>query len=218
MDIMSAARVVLFCVITVAVVNGQHLNFSPRELPWAIVDQTYIPPPLTVLGAAKCLDGDTNFTADGLPPGLTITGTGQIEGVPQRTGTYRVAIRAANSCDTVVKPATLFVTGAPILLVSADTLEFHYRRGGPQPRAQTITVSGSWPNLDYSFGGKDAAWVRAAPRRGRTPRVDASVTADYVEVSVVPADLAPGTHETQMKVSTWLGVNAHTVTVRLVIE
>jgi hypothetical protein len=218
MHFMNAFRTLCFCTIQVALGSAQGIDFRPAELPWAIVDQPYNPRPLVILGGG-CPAGDARFTAQGeLPEGLAITGAGQIEGVPQRTGIYRFAVRVADSCGATVKPVTLVVTGAPILVISTKALEFHYRRGGPLPEPQSMLVTGSWPNLAYRVDGQGTPWVRTAPKTGRIPRPGAAVEADAVEVHVSPEGLAPGAHEMLLTVSAWLAANAPTVRVRLVVE
>src|SRR5215467_2225836 len=50
------------------------LDFGSAELPWAVVDQPYTPPPLRVYGTARCPAGDVTFAVSGqLPPGLSLT-------------------------------------------------------------------------------------------------------------------------------------------------
>jgi hypothetical protein len=219
MHFMNVLRMLSCCAIQVALARAQGIDFNPAELPWAIVDEPYYPRPFAFRGEARCPAGDASFTAQGeLPEGLAITGTGQIGGVPQRTGTYRFAVRVADSCGVTVKPMILVVTGAPILVVSTKLIEFHYRRGGPPPEPQSMLVTGSWPNMAYRVDGQGTAWVRAAPRTGRIPRPGAAVVGDVVEVHVVPEGLASGAHEMQLVVSTGLAVNAPTVSVRLVVE
>jgi putative Ig domain-containing protein len=199
--------------------SGSALDFSSPELPWAIIDRPYTPPALNVYGAARCPAGDASFTAEGaLPPGLGITALGQITGVPSKIGVYRFVVRAADACGATAKPVSVLVTGAPILVLRGDTLEFHYRRGGAIPAPQALLVNGTWPNRAYYIDWPDAVWLHAIPRAGRTPKLGAALESDRVEISVEPGSLAPGSYEAKLRFWTWQGANVPTARVRLVIE
>jgi Putative Ig domain len=142
--------------------------------------------------------GDTSFTAENaLPPGLAMTALGQITGVPGKTGTYRFLVRAADTCSAVVKPMSLVVTGAPMLVLRADSLEFRYRRGDAMPAPHAILVNGTWPGLAY-YIDQSVPWLHAVPRAGRIPKPGDSVESDRVEISVEPSQLAPGVYETKL--------------------
>jgi hypothetical protein len=198
---------------------GSALEFSSDTLPRAVVDQPYTPPALLVYGAARCPAGDVTFTLDGaLPPGLQLTALGQITGVPGKTGIYNFRVRAADSCTATVKPLSIVVAGAPILIVRATTLEFHYRRGGAAPVSQSVLVASTWPDLPYYFDRPDVLWLHAVSRSGRTPRPGAAVEADRVEISVEPGALTPGRYEARLRFWTWQGANAPSVSVRLDVE
>ena len=82
----------------------------------------------------------------------------------------------------------------------------------------TLPYYGVFDNLAYRVDGRACPWVRASPRRGRLPRTGAASEADAVEVSVSPEGLAAGVFETTLTLSTWQGVNAPTVNVRLVVD
>jgi hypothetical protein len=199
--------------------RSQGLDFTPTELPWAVVDEAYMPPPLVVRGGTRCYSGEANFTAASeLPEGLAIDGVGQFSGVPRKTGTYRFRIRVADACSSKVRDMTLFVTGAPILVISVNVLDFRYTRGGPDPEPKALLVRGTWPDLPYSVDTHDVAWLRATPARGRVPRVGAAVDADRVAVSVAAGSLAPGVHEANLTFWTRQGASAPTVRVRLTVE
>lgn len=199
--------------------SGLALDFSAEELPWAIVDQPYTSPSLILEGAARCPAGDGSFTAQGaLPPGLAITGLGQFTGVPSRIGTYQIPVRAVNTCGAAVRPVTLVVTGAPILVVQTEALEFRWRRGSARPAPQSVLVSGTWPNTSYYIDRPEAPWLYASPSSGRIPKTGAAVEADRVEISVEPGQLTTGTYESRLSFWTWRGVNVPTVRVRFVVE
>jgi hypothetical protein len=199
--------------------SGAGLDFNGEELPWAIVDQPYTSPSLVLEGAARCPVGDGSFTVQGaLPPGLAMTGLGQFTGVPGTIGTYRISVRARDTCGGAVRPVTLVVTGAPILVVQTEALEFRCRRGGARPAPQSVLVSGTWPNTSYYIDRPEAPWLHAAPTSGRIPKTGAAVEADRVEISVEPGQLASGSYEAKLSFWTWRGVNVPTVRVRFVVE
>jgi len=60
--------------------------------------------------------------------------------------------------------------------------------------------------------------MRAAARSGHTPKIDAAVESDRVEVSVDPGKLAPGRYEAILRFWTWHGANNPKVQVSLLVE
>src|ERR1700722_15646967 len=198
---------------------SQGLDFTPTELPWAAVDNDYAPPPLVVKGETSCYAGPAAFTAAGdLPEGIALNSIGQFTGVPRKTGTYHFQIRVANQCSARVREATLFVTGAAILVVSSSTLEFRSAGGAPPPGARAFLVRGTWPDLAYSVDSHEVAWLRATPARGRVPRVGAGVDADRVMITVVPGSLVPGVYEGKLTFGARQVANVVNVRVRLTVE
>jgi hypothetical protein len=193
-------------------------QIGPAELPWAAVDRSYNQV-LTIRGGVLCADNDLRVRAEGaLPEGLDLTSSGQFTGIPIRTGVYRFLVRAENVCDASVRPYTLVVTGAPLLLVGQEEIEFHYRRGGPPPPPQRIQVRSTWPGQEYGVEKAGVPWLRAVPRSGRTPRAGAAVECDLVEVVADPADMAAGEYQATLRLWTWQGANAPAVQVRLKVE
>jgi len=147
-----------------------------------------------------------------------MTSLGQITGVPTRIGVYRFLVRAADACGVAVKPVGLVVMGAPILVLQAGALEFHYRRGDATPVSQSLLVNSTWPGLPYYFDRTDAPWLRAVPKAGRTPRPGAALESDRVDIDVEPGSLAPGKYQAQLRFWTWHGANAPVVTIHMVVE
>src|SRR5581483_3552187 len=167
------------------------------------------PPALAAYGAARCPAGDVSFSVEGdLPPGLGMTGLGQITGVPAKIGVYTFLVRAADSCSAIIKPLRIFVTGAPILIVPAATLEFRVPRGGPAPEPQAVSVSSNWPDLPYYIEYSDVHWLRAVARSARTPKQGAAFESDRVEISVQLGSLAAGTYEGHLRFWTPQGSNS----------
>jgi hypothetical protein len=206
----------MFCALPVI---AQGLDFTPTELPWAVVDEAYKPPPLLVKGGGNCHAGEATFTAASeLPEGISITGVGQFGGVPRKTGTYNFKLRIADPCSAKVRDMTLVVTGAPILVISATSLEFHYTRNGPPPEPQAVLVRSTWPDLAYSVESHEVPWLRATAAKGRVPRIGAPVDADRVTVRVTPASLAPGSYEASLTFWAWQGANTPTIKIRLTVE
>ncbi|MBV8732466.1 MAG: hypothetical protein JO336_21865, partial [Acidobacteriia bacterium] len=111
-----------------------------------------------------------------LPAGLNLTMSG-LDGVPLETGRFHFTLRAKTPCTTAVRSLELFVTGKPILEVSAGEVTF---TSGPGlvPPAKTILVSSTWPNLSYHVEKHNADWLEVRLDRGRTPEADSPLTGD----------------------------------------
>jgi hypothetical protein len=192
-------------------------QISPAELPWAVVDRPYSQW-LTVRGGVDCSDNNLHVRVEGeLPAGLELTGTGQFTGTPTASGTYRLRIHAESICGRSSRTVTLVVTGAPLLRIQTDVVELRYRRGSAPPAAQ-IQIWSTWPGLEYSIEKSAAAWLRAVPRSGHTPRPGSALECDLVEVRAEATDLSPGVYEASLRFSAWQGVNAPVVRVRLRVE
>jgi len=193
-------------------------QIAPRELPWAALDRPYTQS-LAVRGGVRCAENDLRVWTEGaLPEGLELDVNGQFRGVPVRPGTYPFLVRAENTCGQSAWPYTLVVTGAPVLIVTGNQLEFHYRRGGPAPRPQSIQVRGTWPGLEYTIEKAGVPWLRTLAHAGRTPRPGAPLDCDLVEVMVDPSDLATGDYPATLRLGTWHGANEPEVKVRLKVD
>jgi hypothetical protein len=195
------------------------IEFITEELPWAIVDKGYSPPPLEVRGGGICPLGGTGYAVVSgiLPPGVQLSRLGYISGTPLRTGSFPVTIRAVNGCSWTGRRFTLVVTGAPVLTVTPAKLEFRYTAGEGLPPEQTVQVSATWPKLAYQMTAAGAAWVHATPEHGFTPREGSAVTGDVVHVRVDPGALKPGQYSATIAVSAWRALHTPLITIELTI-
>jgi hypothetical protein len=193
-------------------------QIGPAELPWAAVDHPYTQS-LAIHGGTLCSENDLRIRVEGsLPEGVDLTDNGVFTGIPVRTGAYPILVRARNTCGETARRYTLIVTGAPVLVVPQDKIEFSYHRGGQAPAPQLIQVRSTWPGREYGIEKAGVHWLRATPRTGHTPRPGSAVDCDLVEVAADPADLAPGIYQATLRLWTWQGANAPVVQVRLKVE
>jgi hypothetical protein len=191
------------------------LQIRTETLPWAIIAQPYGAEIDTGLDD-RCTAADVRFTLVGgsLPAGLTLNAFG-VQGTPREAGRFQFTIRAANQCIAVEKTIELFVTGKPVLEVSADELAFEYHMGGPLPMAWVVLVASTWPGLPYSVSANGTDWLRAEPASGMTPDSGSALRGDAVTVRVNPEKLSPGTYRAAVVFSTWMGANAPEIRVTL---
>jgi hypothetical protein len=191
------------------------LQIRTEKLPWAIVGQPYRAEINTGLDD-RCTAADVRFTLAGgsLPSGLTLNVFG-VEGTPRELGRFQFTVRAANQCIAVEKTIELFVTGKPVLEVSADELPFEYHMGGPLPMAWVLLVTSTWPGLPYSVNASGTEWVHLEPASGVTPVSGSALRGDAVTVRINPEKLSPGTYRAAVVFSTWMGANSPEIRVTL---
>jgi len=190
------------------------------ELPVAILHRPYSTEPLVVEGGERCSANNVRFQVSSgrLPAGLRLTSGGYFAGTPRELGAFEIEVRATNNCGHATRGFTLRVDGAPILLLSADSLEFEYTSGGTLPSASLLFVSSSWRDMPYSIEAEGAAWVQLRPLRGRTPTEDTPHQGDPVSVSIDPSKLVPGTYRTYLRATAWQTSNEPAVAVTLVVR
>jgi hypothetical protein len=190
----------------------------PAELEWAAVDRAYTQA-LEIRGGVNCAENDVRVRVDGmLPEGVDVTDSGRFTGVPRRTGIYPLLVRVRNTCGESMRRYNLVVTGAPVLVVPQEDIEFHYRKGGPSPGPQLVQVRSTWPGREYGIEKAGVPWLRAEAQSGRTPRNGAAVNCDLVEITADPGDLAAGVYQATLRLWTWQGANAPAIHVRLIVE
>ncbi len=189
------------------------IEFVTQELPWAVVDKPYAPPPLEIRSSGACPLGGVSYAVVSgvLPPGIQFSRLGAISGVPLHTGTWEIAVRVSNGCTWTAKHFFLVVSGAPILSVSPAALVIQ------DTNEHTVRVSATWPKLIYTITSS-AAWLTAIPERGFTPREGSALDADFVRVYVDPKGLPPGRHSARLMFSAWQGATQPAVEVVLVIR
>lgn len=208
----------VLCLLTVLPILcfAADIEFVTTELPWAVVDRPYSPPPLAARASGACPLGGVGFAvvSGGLPPGLDLSRLGYFSGTPLRTGTFEFAVRVSNGCTWTAHHFALTVTGAPILSISPTKISFRWKQGSPSPAAQVLRVSSTWPRQTYSVSS-DAVWLRAIPEHGFTPRESSAMAEDFVSVSVDTKGLRAGKYSADLYVSGWEVVSAPVVHVEL---
>lgn len=200
------------------VARAGDLEIISREMPRAIVDRAYEPPPLEVQNGGRCPVGGMGYAviSGSLPPGVHLSHAGYLTGTPAKIGSYWFAVRAANGCSRATRWIEVVVTGAPILRIFPDRLRFVVDDGPTPP--QTVRVSSSWPRLEYQVSIKTSKeWLKAIPRRGITPRAGDSMDADVMEISVDAKGMKPGFYRGEVAVSAWGAIEAPVLKVELVV-
>jgi len=187
------------------------IEFVTQELPWAIADKPYSPPPLAIRASGRCPSGGIGFSVVGgeVPPGLELSKLGYFSGTPLRTGEFGFGIRASNGCTWAAKRFTLTVTGAPVLTVSPEKLRFD---GAGEKHIQ---VSATWPKLSYSVTSS-ADWLKVSPVHGFTPRASSALSGDDVDLaSLKLTALNPGHYAAWITFAAWQVLDPATVVVDL---
>ncbi|MBN8730099.1 MAG: hypothetical protein J0L64_06115 [Acidobacteria bacterium] len=104
------------------------------------------------------------------------------------------------------------VRGAPLLFVEPAEIVLD-----SSASHAAVLVSSSWPGLSYSIttntGGPLPLWLKAKPRRGRTPRQGSALTGDRLELTA-DASLAPPDAAVKLLVHAWGGKEPVTLTIR----
>jgi hypothetical protein len=202
-----------------ALSQPSEIEFITEELPWAIVDKGYSPPPLEVRGGGICPLGGMGYAvvSGAPPPGVQLSRLGYFSGTPLRTGSFPLTIRATNGCSWTGRRFILIVTGAPVLTVTPTKLDFQYAAGDDPPPEQTVQVAATWPKLAYQMTAAGAGWVQATPDHGFTPREDSAVTGDVVHVRVDPGGLKPGHYSATIAISAWQAMDTPLVRIELTV-
>jgi hypothetical protein len=216
---MPAARFVLFAFLVLRPLCAAEIEFVTQELPWAVVDKGYAPPPLEARTSGACTSGGISYAVVSgvLPPGLQFSRLGYISGVPLRTGTYEMIVRVANGCTWTTKHFTLISTGAPVLSGTPQKLEFRWSVGQKTaPLEQVVRVSATWPRLAYR-ATSSADWLTLAAEHGYTPRQTSALAGDEVHVRADPTRLKPGRYPAVITVSAWQALEALRIPVELTV-
>ena len=202
----------------VAAAGAADMEILTPWLPWAIVGRSYAPPALETRISGRCPFGTVGYSvvAGALPPGIQLSAAGYFSGVPVRTGSFPLIIRAANVCMWTAKRFEFVVTGAPLLLVEPAVIEFRVTAGERSP-PHTVRVSGTWPDAAYEVIS-GASWLAAVAERGRVPLAGGGLEADVVRLNVTPKNLPPGRYETTLRFTMAEAANAPVVAVALTVE
>jgi hypothetical protein len=214
---MPALQLVLGAMAVLSPLQAADIEFLTQELPWAIVDKSYSPPPLEVRTSGACTSGGVSYAvvSGSLPPGLQLSQLGYLSGVPLRTGSFEIAVRVTTGCSWTTKHFVMISTGAPVLSETPSRLQFR-GRSGQILAEQLFQVSSTWPKLPYRLTS-NADWLTAVPDRGFTPRDGSALVNDTVHVRVDPSHLKPGRYQAVIAVSAWQAAEAVRVTVDLTV-
>lgn len=192
---------------------GGEVEVTTEELPWAVIDRAYSPPPLEVRVSGRCPAGGVGFTvvSGALPPGLKLSQLGYFSGVPTRYGLFEFNVRAVTGCAWTARRFSLLVTEPPKLKAIPESVTIACNLGvDPPPTA--IRITATWPQLSYSVevtstsaGGN---WLSAIAEHGRTsresiPRNLAEKPSDQIWLHFHVAGLKPGQYSAQVSVSAW---------------
>jgi hypothetical protein len=173
--------------------HGREIEFLTEELPWAVLQRTYVVPPLEVRVSGMCPLGGVGYTIVGgsPPPGVKLSRLGYFSGVPARTGSFEFNVRVSNGCSWTAKRFTITVADLPVFKIEPTHLVFD----GKTPSEQEVHVSAAWPKLDYDIS-VTADWLKIKPQRGFTPD-------DVVHVRVDASQLKPGHYSATLTFSAW---------------
>jgi hypothetical protein len=195
----------------------EEIEFLTGELPWAVAEKGYSPPPLEVRVSGSCPLGGVGYAlaGGGLPPGIQLSRLGYFYGVPLHTGSFEFGVRASSGCSWTAKRFTIIVTGAPILTLKPSHLEFQWVSGEAAPPEQILHISATWPRLAYAVGIAEGDWLKATPEHGFTPREGSAMDEDQVHVHVDASRLKPGRYSVALTVSAWQALTSSPVIVDL---
>lgn len=195
------------------------IEFLTVELPWAVAEKGYEAPPLEVRVSGSCPHGGVGYAvvSGALPPGIQLSRLGYFSGAPLHTGEFPFTVRASDGCGWTAKQFKLVVTGAPVITVTPLRLTF-VCKAGETPAEQKILVSATWPRLAYRLTMSNAAWLKATPEHGATPRQGSAMADDIVHVAIDTVGLKPGHYTASITVSSWQVLEPVRVDVELTVN
>ena len=187
----------------IVIVNTGPIITGPSTLPSGVVGVAY---PTTTITASSGLP-PYNWTATGLPPGLTIgPTTGIISGIPTTAGAYAVTVTVTDSASLTFSAnfPIAVIASAPIANLSPTSLTFSAQSSSTQSAAQTVTLSntGNAP-LSITGTGISISGTNATDFSQSNP-CGTSVAAGsncVISVTFNPSLLAPGTYTATLNVA-----------------
>lgn len=190
------------------------------SLPDALLNRPYVPEARWERVSTRCAMPvpATRVIGGSLPPGLQVSGRGEVEGVPTEPGDFTFAVEVSDGCARRVEQRRIRVMPAPILLAEAETLEYHCVHGAPPFSGGIVRVSGSAPGRAYSVEILEGHWLRAAMRDGVLPAEGLALEADTLRLTVDPTKLSPGAYSARLRVSTWQGANTPELEFKLRVD
>ncbi|MBI2689277.1 MAG: putative Ig domain-containing protein [Acidobacteria bacterium] len=190
------------------------------SFPDALLNRPYVPEVRTERASARCPSPAIAIRLAGgaLPPGMTLTGRGELEGTPTKPGQYSFHIEVFDGCLRRIEERHLRVIHAPILIAEAAVREFRCVHGAPPFSAGIVRVSGSAPGRAYNADVLDGNWLRTAMREGELPSAASAFESDALQLTIDPGNLPPGDYSARLRVSAWQGANAPELLFRLHVD
>ena len=186
----------------IVIVNTGPIITGPSTLPSGVVGVAY---PTTTITASSGLP-PYNWTATGLPPGLTIgPTTGIISGIPTTAGAYAVTVTVTDSASLTFSAnfPIAVIASAPIANLSPASLTFSAQSSSTQSAAQTVTLSntGNAPlsitGTGISISGPNATDFLQTNTCGTSVAAGSNCV---ISVTFNPSLLAPGTYTATLNV------------------
>ena len=209
------------CVFGVTVgLSGAELRLLNPSLPVALTGRPYHQGPLIVESSGRCQLGTTSTRlVDGnLPTGMSLDGMGYLRGTPMEPGRFGFSVELRSGCARSVERIILEVAMAPMLRVSAQTLDFSCEKGGRPPAMQRVTVAGTLPGMPYTMSAAGAPWLEIRPRRGTLPPPGSALETDAVDLLIHPETLESGDYHTTLLTYAWGATNPASTDVRLTVK
>ncbi|MCX6602840.1 MAG: hypothetical protein NTV52_04525 [Acidobacteria bacterium] len=199
---------------------GAELRLLNPTLPLALAGRPYNQGPLVVESSGRCQLGATSTRlGDGnLPTGMSLVGRGYLRGTPMEPGRFGFSVELRSGCSRSVEQVVLEVAMAPMLRVSAESLDFSCEKGGRPPTMQRVMVSGSLPGMPYTMSAAGAPWLEIRPRRGALPPPGAALETDAVDLLVHPEKLESGDYHATLLTYAWGGTSPASTEVHLTVK
>lgn len=197
-----------------------HLALLAIALPDALLNRPYVPEARWERVSTRCAMPipTTRVVGGALPPGLQMTGRGDVEGLPTEPGLFAFTVEISDGCSKRLEQRQIRVMPAPILVAEAETYEYQCLQGTPAFSGGLVRISGSAPGRAYTVDLLDAPWLKAAMRDGVIPAEGLALEADTLRLTVDPGMLRPGLYTARLRVSTWQGANTPELLFKLRID
>ena len=199
---------------------GAELRLLNPTLPVALAGRPYHQGPLMVESSGRCPLGatSTRLVEGALPSGMSLDGMGYLRGTPVEPGRFGFSVELRSGCSRSVEQVMLEVAMAPLLRVSAESLDFSCEKGGRPPAMQRVMISGSHPGMPYTMSAAGAPWLEIRPRRGALPPPGAALETDAVDLLVHPERLESGDYHATLLTYAWGGTNPASTEVHLSVK
>ncbi|MGC2618611.1 MAG: putative Ig domain-containing protein [Acidobacteriaceae bacterium] len=138
---------------TITLVVEAKLTFTPTTLPTGAVSEVY---PSTTLAPSGGTGSGYTFAATGLPPGLTLSGTGLLSGTPTTQGTYSSVVVTLTDSASHTSNTTLSITINASLAITTSS-PMPYATVGASYSQQLAAAGGTgtltWTATSSNLGG-----------------------------------------------------------------